>query len=108
MDTDEDADKAVETVSEKIKSLKQELIDQKAEADAEEKKMQTFVDESRDDLVSWNIVTLYEVNYDHYELQRRGFVRILFFFNSFLGRDMRMFVLGLFVCSMAFPIHMKF
>lgn len=50
--TTEEFEKTFEMVTEKINNLKQELTDQRAEADVEEKKTQALVDESRDALVS--------------------------------------------------------
>lgn len=53
----EEAEQAFQKVQEKIDQLKKELADQKAEADAEEKKMQALVDESRDALVCCSFTT---------------------------------------------------
>ncbi|KOB70029.1 putative RAD50-like protein [Operophtera brumata] len=48
--TDEEFEKVFEAITAKINALKQELSEQKAEADVEEKKMQALVDEGRDAL----------------------------------------------------------
>lgn len=50
--TDEEFEKAYDIVTRKMNAVKHELNEQKAEADAEERKMQALVDESRDALVS--------------------------------------------------------
>lgn len=52
MSTDEEFEKAYDIVTRKMNAVKHELNEQKAEADAEERKMQALVDESRDALVS--------------------------------------------------------
>ncbi|KAM3965158.1 DNA repair protein rad50 [Aphomia sociella] len=48
VETNESADKGIQEITDKIKKLKQELNELKSVADSEEKKMQVFVDESRD------------------------------------------------------------
>ncbi|XP_059049684.1 DNA repair protein RAD50 [Achroia grisella] len=50
VETNEDADKVIKEITNKINSLKQDLNELKSVADSEEKKMQVFVDESRDAL----------------------------------------------------------
>ncbi|CAG9786668.1 unnamed protein product [Diatraea saccharalis] len=50
IESNEDAEKGIEKIVEKLSSLRKDLAEHKAVADAEEKKMQVFVDESRDAL----------------------------------------------------------
>ncbi|CAH0398401.1 unnamed protein product [Chilo suppressalis] len=50
IESNEDAEKGIEKIVEKLNSLKKDLAEHKAIADAEEKKVQVFVDESRDAL----------------------------------------------------------
>ncbi|KAG6456966.1 hypothetical protein O3G_MSEX010045 [Manduca sexta] len=48
VESNEDAEKALKTITAKVQELKKEFNEQKKLADEEEKKMQAFVDESRD------------------------------------------------------------
>lgn len=52
IETNEDAEKGIADLTAKVQSLRQDLKEQKKSADAEEKKYQQIVDESRIALVS--------------------------------------------------------